>query len=131
MQKDLMKLYKPGFSIREINLESEILLEAALSRLGLITRTIRKDKTTLGITLKKYLPHGIAHHIGLDVHDPGDKETPLQKGMLLSCEPGLYIREENMGIRLENDILVSDSPVDISSKIPVEPGEIEAIMNSR
>lgn len=131
MQKELKKLYKPGCSIREINRESERLLEAALIRLGLITRSMRKDKTTLGLTLKKYLPHGIAHHIGLDVHDPGDKESLLKKGMLLSCEPGIYIREESMGIRLENDILVGDFPLDLTSDIPVEPDEIEAIMHSR
>jgi Xaa-Pro aminopeptidase len=67
--------------------------------------------------------------MGLDVHDPGEKDIPLQKGMVLTCEPGLYISEENIAVRIETDLLVDDNPVDLLSGIPVEADEIEYLMS--
>jgi Xaa-Pro aminopeptidase len=72
--------------------------------------------------------HGIAHFIGLDVHDVGGKYEPFKKGMVLTCEPGLYIKEEGIGIRIENDIMVADEPVDLMADIPREVEEIEDLM---
>jgi Xaa-Pro aminopeptidase len=73
--------------------------------------------------------HGVAHHIGLDVHDVGSKFEPLAPGMVLTLEPGIYIREEKIGIRIENDLLVTNGdPVDLMEGIPVEAEEIEQIM---
>ena len=66
--------------------------------------------------------------MGLDVHDVGHKQTVLQKGMVITCEPGLYIKDEGIGIRIENDILVDDEPVDLMKHIPVNPDEIEELM---
>jgi Xaa-Pro aminopeptidase len=72
--------------------------------------------------------HGVAHFIGLDVHDVGGKYQPFEKGMVLTLEPGLYIKEENIGIRIENNIVVDDNPVDLMASIPREADEIEALM---
>ena len=77
----------------------------------------------------KYFMHGTTHPLGLDVHDLGSKYEPLEPGMVLTCEPGLYIREENCGIRIENNILVTkDGPVNLPEQIPVGVDEIEGMM---
>ena len=69
--------------------------------------------------------HGLSHHLGLDVHDYGSKYRKFEPGMVLTCEPGIYIREEGIGIRIENDILVTDKePVDLMADIPREAEEI-------
>ncbi|MFW5886961.1 MAG: M24 family metallopeptidase, partial [Bacteroidota bacterium] len=76
--------------------------------------------------------HGVSHFLGLDVHDVGDKNIPLQPGMVVTCEPGIYIEEENIGIRLENDILITgDEPIDLMENIPIEAYEIEKIMQEK
>ncbi len=75
--------------------------------------------------------HGIAHHLGLDVHDLSDRRAPLQNGMVLTCEPGIYIKEENLGVRLENDILVTDEGyVDLAAEIPLELDAIESLIQN-
>ena len=81
---------------------------------------------------KNFFMHGTSHSMGLDVHDPFDRLTPFKAGMLLSCEPAIYIPEEKVGIRLENDILITDNgPVDLMEHIPFEADEIEELMNSK
>jgi len=71
----------------------------------------------------------IAHFLGLDVHDVGEKDVEFKAGMVLTCEPGIYIPEENIGIRIENDILVTNNyPIDLMEDIPVEVEEIEQFM---
>ena len=78
---------------------------------------------------KKYFMHGTSHYLGLDVHDVGSWTEPIEAGMVFTCEPGIYIPEENLGIRLENDILVTENgPVDLMANIPLEAEDIEALM---
>ena len=73
--------------------------------------------------------HGVVHHVGLDTHDNLDKFIPFAPGMILTLEPGIYIPEENIGIRIENDLLVTEGePVNLFEGLPVEVEEIEAAM---
>jgi len=81
---------------------------------------------------KNFFMHGISHSMGLNVHDPFDRSLPFEAGMVLSCEPGIYISDEKLGIRLENDILITDKgPVDLMEDIPIEAEEIEELMNRK
>lgn len=82
-----------------------------------------------GRTLGRYFIHGISHYIGLDVHDPGDRNLPLQPGMVISAEPGIYIPEENLGVRIEDDVLVTpDGHKVLTERLPRDATEIEAVM---
>ena len=74
--------------------------------------------------------HGTSHYLGLDVHDVGNFDWAMKEGMVFTCEPGIYILEEELGIRLENDILVTaNGPDDLMKNIPIEWDEIEDLMN--
>ena len=75
---------------------------------------------------KKYFMHGTSHHLGIDVHDLGTRFEPIKAGMVFTCEPGIYIPEEGIGIRIENDVLITrNGNVDLMANIPVEAEEIE------
>ena len=75
--------------------------------------------------------HGTSHHLGLDVHDFAGRYTKFAAGNILTCEPGIYIPEEGLAIRLENDILITETGnINLMADIPIEPEEIEAIMNN-
>jgi Xaa-Pro aminopeptidase len=79
---------------------------------------------------KKYFMHGTSHHLGLDVHDVGTMYEPIQAGMVFTVEPGIYIPEEGIGIRLENNIVIQENGyLDLMSEIPIDPDEIEELMN--
>jgi Xaa-Pro aminopeptidase len=82
-----------------------------------------------GKSLGQYYIHGLGHDIGLDVHDPGDYCKPLEPGMVVTMEPGIYIPEENLGVRIEDDVLITDTGYKfLSERLPRNPDEIEKIM---
>lgn len=130
--KAARQMMMPGVTIEEINKNvSQLLMEKHIA-LGLYTSTDVGSKEQQQERIRTYFPHGVAHFLGLDVHDVGTRYERLEAGMLLTCEPGMYIREENIGVRIENDILItSNGPVDMMHGLaPLEAEEIEEKMNS-
>jgi Xaa-Pro aminopeptidase len=129
VMKQLQELYRPGHCINEINETTHRLMEKEMIQLGLFTEDDVKHQNPEKPLERKYLMHGMSHHIGLDVHDSIDKFKPFEPGMILTCEPGIYIREEGIGIRIENDLLITeDKPVNLFEGLPIEIEEIEAAM---
>jgi Xaa-Pro aminopeptidase len=120
-----------GITTSDYNKAVADIIEEELVDLGLISmhdiQSQEKDKPAY----MKYFMHKTAHSIGLDVHDVGDRYTTYQPGMIFTCEPGIYIPEEELGIRLENDILITeDGNIDLMQSIPIDLEEIEELMNS-
>ena len=127
VKKEITKLYKVGHTIDEINQTTYKLMEKEMIKLGLFTQQDVDNQDPANPLYRKYLMHGMAHHIGLDCHDNLDKYEPFAPGMVLSCEPGLYIREEGIGIRLEDDILITDNePVNLFGDLAIEPDVISS-----
>ncbi len=125
VKKEITKLYKVGGTIDKINQTTYQLMEKEMIKLGLFTQQDVDNQDPANPLYRKYLMHGMAHHIGLDCHDNLDKYEPFAPGMVLSCEPGLYIREEGIGIRLEDDILITDGePVNLFGDLEIEIKEI-------
>ena len=123
------KLLKPGVFLQDYEKDVGLLMEKELVDLKLISmKDISEFNTTPAY--KKYYMHGTSHHLGLDVHDVSEANKPLKEGMVLTCEPGIYIPEEGLGIRLENDILIKDAGnIDLMSNIPIDAEEIEDMLN--
>jgi Xaa-Pro aminopeptidase len=129
VMKAATKMLIPGTFLKEYHIEVGRLMEKELIVLGLISQQDIDNQSTESPAYKKYFMHGTSHYLGLDVHDVGSWEVPMESGMVFTCEPGIYIPDENLGIRLENDILVTDDgPIDLMSNIPLEIDEIEALM---
>ena len=129
VMKEITKLYRVGGTINEINETTYKLMEQEMIALGLFTAEDVKKQNPDKPLYKKYLMHGMSHHIGLDAHDSIDKFKLFEPGMILTCEPGLYIREEGIGIRIENDLLITEGePVNLFDGLPIEIDEIEAAM---
>jgi Xaa-Pro aminopeptidase len=98
-------------------------------KIGLLTKADVKNEDAENKAYRKYLYHGISHHLGIDVHDLGTRTEPLKVGMLLTVEPGIYIEEEQMGIRIENNVwLTSNGNIDLFDGIPITIEEIESAM---
>lgn len=130
VMKRAKQLLIPGTTIEAVNREVAAMMEQEMIALGLFSAEDVKNQDSATPLYFKYYMHGNSHFIGLDVHDCGTRQMVLKPGMVLSCEPGLYVREEGLGIRIENDILVTENgPVDLMKDIPAEPDEIEALMN--
>ncbi|PJJ80142.1 aminopeptidase P N-terminal domain-containing protein [Mucilaginibacter auburnensis] len=107
------------------------IMTSELIGLGLLTKHDVEKQDTKMPAYKKYFMHGTSHHLGLDVHDFASRYKPFEVGNLLTCEPGIYIPAEGLGIRLENNILITKGGnIDLMADIPVEADEIETIMNS-
>jgi Xaa-Pro aminopeptidase len=119
-------LLKPGVVIPKYHMEIGAFMNDQLVQLGLLsTQEVKENK----VAFKKYFMHGTSHFMGLDVHDVGNRELPLVPGNIVTCEPGIYIPEEGIGIRIENDILITkDGNRDLMKNIPIEIDEIESLM---
>ena len=129
VMKEITKLYRPGGTINLINETTHRLMEQEMIKLGLFTADDVKKQDPDHPLERKYLMHGMSHHIGLDVHDSIDKFKPFEPGMILTCEPGIYIRDEAIGIRIENDLLITEGePINLFEGLPTEIEEIEAAM---
>lgn len=132
VMKKAVKLIKPGNTINKVNEDVNRLIEKELVNLGLAKASDISDKEKRNSVRTKYFMHGNSHFMGLDVHDVGTKDTVFKPGMVMSCEPGIYIEEEGFGIRLENDILVTeDGQLDLFADVPVEVEEIENLMTNQ
>ncbi|MCC6864597.1 MAG: aminopeptidase P family protein [Ignavibacteria bacterium] len=127
-----VKEIKPGKTVRDICMIARELISKELVVLKLLKTKDVKDIIIKSPEFKKYYPHDVSHFLGLGVHDVGIFNEPLKAGAVLTCEPGIYIRDEKLGIRLENDILLTkNGNKDLMSNIPIEADEIEELMNSR
>jgi Xaa-Pro aminopeptidase len=132
VHKAAMKMLMPGTLLEEYHKEVGKLMESELLGLKLITKTDIKNQPAHQPAYTKYFMHGTSHFLGLDTHDVGNRYKPFKEGMVFTCEPGIYILEENIGVRIENDILVSKKgPVDLMKNIPIEADEIESLMQSK
>jgi len=121
-----------GTSIREWKREAQIEMTKELVGLGLVTAEEAAKDTPEEPACKKYYMHGLGHSLGLGVHDIAPFDGPFEAGWVITVEPGIYIPEENLAVRLENDILITENgPVDLSAHVPILPDDIEALMRSR
>jgi len=130
VKNEATKLLTPGVTLNDYHKEVGTLMEEQLLNLGLIDKTDIKNQNPEWPAYKKYFMHGTSHYIGLDVHDVGSWSKPISSGMVFTVEPGIYIPEENLGIRLEDDILIHSGGNDnLMKNIPIEAEEIEDLMN--
>lgn len=130
VMQDAMKLLRPGVSLHDYHKEVGDLMTAQLLDLKLIDRHDVEKQNPAWPAYKKYFMHGTSHFIGLDVHDVGHWHEPIAPGHVFTVEPGIYIREENLGIRLENDIVITEDGFhDLMAHIPLEADAIESAMN--
>jgi Xaa-Pro aminopeptidase len=130
VQRAAIQFLRPGNTLEEYHKEVEHIMESELIGLGLLDAVEVKNQNKDAPLYKKYFMHNASHYLGLDVHDFGNKYREFEEGMVFTCEPGIYIKEEAIGIRLENDILLTpNGPVDLTENIPIEAEEIEDLMN--
>ncbi len=121
----------PGNTLAEYHKAVGFVMEKELVDLGLLTLTDIENQPVNTPAYKKFFMHGTSHHLGLNVHDYGNRHRIFEPGMVFTVEPGIYIREEGLGVRIENDIVITaDGPVDLMQDIPVEAEEIEMLMAS-
>ena len=122
-------ILKPGITIVDYTEKVGDEASKVFQKIGLISRADIKNEDKANRAYRKYLYHGISHHLGIDVHDLGTRTEPLQPGMLLTVEPGIYIEEEQTGIRIENNIwLTKTGHTDLMRNIPIRAEEIEHLM---
>jgi Xaa-Pro aminopeptidase len=121
-QRAVIEMIKPGISYKELNVKCKTVLAEECMRIGLIKCEEE---------ISKYYYHGVSHYLGLDTHDVGSRECDLEQGMVLTVEPGLYIKEERIGIRIEDNVLVTDNGHEILSKDIIKTiQEIENFMKN-
>jgi Xaa-Pro aminopeptidase len=122
-------LLKPGITIAEYTKKVGEEANQVFLKIGLLTKSDIKNETSETPAYFKYMYHGISHHLGIDVHDLGTRTEPIKAGMVFTVEPGIYIEEEKMGVRIENNIWITrNGNKDLMEKIPLTVEEIEALM---
>ena len=129
VKNEATQLLTPGVLWNAYHNEVGKLMSGALVDLGLLTK---KEASNNAEAYKKYFMHGTSHHLGLDTHDYGVLDEPMEANMIFTVEPGIYIPNEGFGIRLEDDVVVQATgvPVNLMANIPISPDEIEGLMNS-
>jgi len=131
VMKESIKLIGDGTIWNSYHEQVGEIMTEQLVKLGLISLEDVKNQNASYPAYKKYFMHGNSHHLGIDVHDFAGRYTPFTNGNILTVEPGIYIPEEDLGIRLENNILITaNGNIDLMADIPLEAEEIEDIMNS-
>lgn len=131
VQREAYKLLVPGNNIQDYHKEVGRIMESELLKLGLLDKTDVKNQDPKRPLYLRYFMHGTSHHLGLDVHDWVNWWRTMEEGMVLTVEPGIYIREESLGVRIENDVVIrKDGIEDLMATIPAEAEEIEELMNS-
>jgi len=124
-------LLKPGISIIEYTDKVGVEATQVFLKIGLLKKTDIKNEDNEQRAYRKYLYHGISHHLGIDVHDLGTRTEPIKPGMVFTVEPGIYIEDEKIGIRIENNVWITRSGnKDLMAKIPIKADEIEALMKN-
>jgi len=130
VQREAMKLLRPDMIYFDYQKEIEKMMEKELLQLKLISGTDIKNQDPESPALRKYFYHGTSHMLGLDVHDLGNMHEHIQVGSVWTIEPGIYIKEEGFGVRLENNVWVGEKEnVDLMKDIPIEAEEIETLMH--
>ncbi len=132
VKNEAQKMLAPGVLWAEYQKEVGKIMTSELIGLGLISKVDVQNEDPNWPAYKKYFMHGTSHHMGLDTHDYGALKTPMKAGMVFTVEPGIYIPEENMGIRIEDDVVIQHQgePFNLMRDIPIEVEEIEQLMNS-
>jgi Xaa-Pro aminopeptidase len=129
VMKAATKMLVPGTLMADYQKTVGQLMEEELIKLNLLSADDVKKQNPDAPLYKKYFMHGTSHYLGLDVHDVGNRYRKFEAGMVFTCEPGIYIREESLGIRIENNILITNNgPKDLMANIPIEANDIEALM---
>ena len=132
VKNEATQLLRPGTLLADYHKEVGKIMESELIGLGLLDKHEVAKQDPERPLYKKYFMHGTSHFLGLDVHDVGLWSEMIQPDMVFTVEPGIYIREEKLGIRLENNILVTrDNPIDLFADIPVEAEAVEELMNRK
>ncbi len=122
-------LLKPGITILEYHDKVGEFATGVFVKIGLLTKTDVKNEDADNRAYRKYLYHGISHHLGIDVHDLGTKTLPIKAGMVFTVEPGIYIEEEKMGVRIENNLWITrNGNKDLMANIPITADDIERLM---
>lgn len=130
IQREAFAMLRPGVIYFDFQKEIEKLMQSELLGLELISDTDIKNQNPENPAFRKYFYHGTSHMLGLDVHDVGNMHEPIPVGSVWTIEPGIYIKEEGFGIRLENNVVVGEREnFDLMKNIPIEADEIETLMN--
>jgi Xaa-Pro aminopeptidase len=132
VKKEATNLLVPGTIWKDYHVEVGKLMTSELLNLGLLDKADVQNENPDWPAYKKYFMHGTSHNIGLDTHDYGLLNEPMKANQVFTVEPGIYLPEENMGIRLEDDVVIQEkgAPENLMANIPIEMDEIEDLMNS-